>query len=150
MNDPGITIRLAEAHEVIDLRHEVLRAGLPRAMAIFPGDNEADTRHVVAERGGNIIGCATIVRRPWQDQPAWQLRGMAVARDAQGVGIGARILEFIENIVRNSDYALQLWCNARTSAEKFYEKLGWQTVSDVFDVPTAGPHVKMMKQLEST
>lgn len=37
-----------------------------------------------------------------------------------------------------------VWCNARTSAIGFYEKLGWQVVSEPFDVLTAGPHVKMV------
>ena len=35
------------------------------------------------------------------------------------------------------------WCNARTTAIGFYEQAGWSTATDVFDIPTAGPHVKM-------
>jgi hypothetical protein len=41
----------------------------------------------------------------------------------------------------------QLWCNARVPAANFYRKLGWQVVSEVFEIPTAGPHVRMTKAL---
>ena len=41
----------------------------------------------------------------------------------------------------------QLWCNARTPAVGFYQRMGWAVVSDVFEIPTAGPHVRMTKRL---
>src|SRR4051812_15034585 len=116
----GVTIRVGKVEEILDLRHEILRGGLPRELANFEGDDEPATRHVVAELEGTIIGCATIVRRAWQDKPAWQLRGMAVAKSMQGHGIGAMLLDEIQNIARAEKYSLQLWCNARTSATKFY------------------------------
>src|SRR5689334_18501816 len=81
----GIRVRGALPDEVIDLRHRVLRAGLPRDSAIFPGDDAPTTRHFAATRprgaGGRaeeIIGVATLVLNEWGGRPAWQLRGMAV------------------------------------------------------------------------
>jgi hypothetical protein len=43
-----------------------------------------------------------------------------------------------------------LWCNARRTipAAGFYQKQGWTIVSDIFEIPTAGPHVKMSKRLK--
>jgi predicted GNAT family N-acyltransferase len=40
-----------------------------------------------------------------------------------------------------------LWCNARTTAQGFYEKVGFEVVSDVFDIPGIGPHVVMIKYI---
>ena len=40
-----------------------------------------------------------------------------------------------------------LWCNARTPAVGFYENMRWRVVSAPFEIPTAGPHVKMVKRL---
>ena len=45
---------------------------------------------------------------------------------------------------REEEPAGILWCNARTSAIGFYEKLGWRVTSGPFDVPGVGPHVTMV------
>jgi len=142
----ALTIRPAAAREVIDLRHAVLRSGLPRETAIFAGDELSSTRHLVAELEGRIVGCVTLLRNDWNNEPAWQLRGMAVEPGLQGSGIGARLLAEAEQSILGSPTQL-LWCNARVPASDFYKRHGWSVVSQVFDIPTAGPHVKMLKRL---
>jgi hypothetical protein len=42
---------------------------------------------------------------------------------------------------------LLLWCNARVPAVPFYREMGWAVVSEPFEIPTAGPHVRMVKRL---
>lgn len=143
-------IRAARTEEVIDLRHAILRTGLPRELAYFDGDDEPTTHHVVAELDGTVVGCATVLRRPWQGKPAWQVRGMAVSPEMRGGGIGSMLLNEIEQIVLHKpDDSLQLWCNARVPARRFYEQHGWQVASDEFHIEHAGPHVKMTKLLPS-
>lgn len=144
---PAVQLRLACTAEVLDLRHAILRAGLPRETASFEGDAESGTRHVIATIDGLVIGCVTILRRPWNDRPAWQLRGMAVASEMQKAGIGSKLLVEIDRIVRKEKFSDQLWCNARVPAAEFYQRHGWQIASEQFDIPTAGPHVKMTKRL---
>jgi GNAT superfamily N-acetyltransferase len=147
--DDQPVIRLATIDEIVDLRWRILRAGLPRETADFDGDREPGTVHVGAflPDTGENVGCASFMRRAWQDQPAWQLRGMAVRDDHQGKGIGARMIAFAEETLSRQHHSNQLWCNARTPATHFYEKLGWQKFGGEFVVPTAGPHFKMTKQL---
>lgn len=145
-----VQIRLARPEEVVDLRHAVLRAGLPRSTAVFDGDSDPETRHLVAVGpDGRVIGCATILRRPspfGDPRPAWQLRGMAVEPGLQGAGLGSRLLAAGETIVRESGHTL-MWCNARTPAVAFYRRHGWETVGEEFPVETAGPHICMRKEL---
>lgn len=141
-----MTVRPVSASDVIDLRHRVLRAGLPRESAIFEGDLEPTTVHVAAfDEAGEIVGCVTILRRPYLDAPAWQLRGMAVAPDLQRAGVGGALLRAVDAIVVASDFSRQLWCNARVPAVGFYERHGWQAIGDVFVIPSAGPHRVMQK-----
>ena len=143
-----IIIRAAKTDELIDLRHTILRAGLPRQTAYFEGDDEPTTRHIVAETDGKIVGCATILHRAWNGEPAWQLRGMAVADGLRGAGIGTMLLAENERIVRDkTSHSLQLWCNARTPAAPFYQRHGWSIVSEEFHIEHAGPHVKMTRRL---
>jgi GNAT superfamily N-acetyltransferase len=143
-------IRRASAEEIFDLRHAVLRHGLPRETAIFPGDDATTARHYAAIAGDRIIGCATLHLNQWNGRPAWQLRGMATDPDFRGVGTGSALIDFFEaEILSDPTAPRQLWCNARVPAAGFYQKLGWQIESEVFDIPTAGPHVKMSKLLKS-
>ncbi len=37
------------------------------------------------------------------------------------------------------------WCNARSTAIRFYEKNGWRIVSDEFIIEKYGPHRRMVK-----
>jgi predicted GNAT family N-acyltransferase len=144
---PAVSIRRARADEVVDLRHVVLRRGLPRKTAVFPGDADSSARHFVAIRNDAIVGTLTLHLNQCENEPAWQLRGMAIEPSQQGRGIGSQLLEAAERSVLEDSPTRQLWCNARVPAVAFYEKHGWRVVSEVFDVPTAGPHVKMVKRL---
>ncbi len=143
-----VRVRRATPGEVIDLRHAVLRAGLPRETAIFPGDDAAGTVHVVAVEGDQIVGCATIVASAWNAKKSWQLRGMAVRLSYQRTGVGGMMLTQLQQIARESSAAVRLmWCNARSPAVGFYKRHGWTVASDEFVIETAGPHFKMTLKL---
>jgi predicted GNAT family N-acyltransferase len=145
-----ILFRTVEVEEILDLRWTILRAGLPRESAHFDGDDETATHHFAALSNDEVIACATFLRRPFQDEPAWQLRGMAVQPNSQKSRVGTRLLDFAEQFVLAQNYSKLLWCNARVPASGFYLKKGWRIVTEPFDIPTAGPHVKMIKRIELT
>ena len=145
----GIAVRIGPARleEIIDLRHVVLREGLPRSEAIFKGDEAASSLHLGAFADGRCVGCATFHLNEWQGKPAYQLRGMATAPEFRSAGIGAEMLLLAEEELRKAGPIRQLWCNARAPALNFYKKQGWKVVSEEFVIPTAGPHVRMTKVL---
>jgi GNAT superfamily N-acetyltransferase len=150
MPPSDILIRRAALDEIVDLRHAILRAGLPREAAIFDGDDAATSRHYagIDRVTGLVVACATLHLNAWQGEPAWQLRGMATNPAVRGTGIGRALLEVLEQELRGDRAAPpQLWCNARTPAIGFYQRMGWTVASDVFEIPTAGPHVRMAKRL---
>jgi len=136
-------LRRATHEEVIDLRHRVLRAGLPRESAIFDGDTFPNTVHVIASKNNQIVACATFLLNTYENRPAWQLRGMAVDETVRGTGIGAALLQFGIQMLLEISPVCEFWCNAREPAVKFYERQGWKIVSDRFEVPTADPHFRM-------
>lgn len=101
------------------------------------------TLHLAAWAGERVVGCVSVMPRPYQGQPGWQVRGMAVDEGWQFRGIGRRLLGEAERRARQVRPD-RLWCNARVTAIPFYQRQGWQVDSEPFDVPTAGPHVKMV------
>jgi predicted GNAT family N-acyltransferase len=148
MSDDSITIRETSVEAIRPLRHAVLRAGLPPEAAIFDGDDEPTSRHFGAfATSGDVVGCASIVQRPWEGQPAWRLRGMAISDELRGSGMGRRLLAKIDQIVLADNHSNILWCNARTPATGFYSRLGWTRIGDEFHIETAGPHFRMFKIL---
>lgn len=145
-----VIVRPARWEEIVDLRHAVLRQGLPRQEAIFPGDEAPTSRHCGAFCDGVAVGCATFHASAWEQQPAWQLRGMATSPEFRRRGLGRVILEEMEADFRadgGGGPGPLLWCNARVPYVPFYQAMGWHVVSGQFEIPTAGPHVKMIKRL---
>jgi ribosomal protein S18 acetylase RimI-like enzyme len=73
---------------------------------------------------------------------AWRVRGMATAPHARGRGAGTAVLDALVRHAR-AHGAASVWCNARTGAISLYERAGFCVVSDVFEPPDIGPHVRM-------
>jgi GNAT superfamily N-acetyltransferase len=148
---PAIEIRPISAAETLALRHAILRAGLPRETAIFPGDEAATSRHFGAFVAGQLVGVATIHYVPLLDQPdhegsAYQVRGMATTEEMRSQGAGGALLKAcIEEAKRAG--ANWIWCNARTPAAGFYSRHGFKVQGGIFDIPTAGPHRRMIRAL---
>jgi GNAT superfamily N-acetyltransferase len=140
----SVLVRPVEPAAIIDLRHRVLRAGLPRSEAIFAGDDLPESHHFAAVCDGSVIGCASFHLNRWQDQPAHQLRGMATDPAWVGCGVGTAVLRFGIDTIRARSPVHRFWCNARLIAVPFYQKMGWQIASELFEIPTAGPHHRMV------
>ena len=143
-------IRAITAAETIAIRWPVLRPGFPRESAIFAGDELATAKHFGAFDGDTLVGVASIYLAPLPERadvlPAWQLRGMATLPEVRGRSFGCALLDACVAHARAGRAAL-LWCNARTSAAAFYSKHGWQILGDEFDIPTVGPHFRMLLEL---
>jgi predicted GNAT family N-acyltransferase len=140
-----VEIRIARLDEIIDLRTDVLIRDTVRVSPQFDGDADDDTRHFGAFDGASNIACSSCMRSEYEGLPAWQLRGMATRQDRRCQGLGARLLAFIEGESLRTGSAELLWCNARVRAVAFYERAGWTTVGDVFEVTGVGPHRKMVR-----
>jgi GNAT superfamily N-acetyltransferase len=136
------TIRLASAAEVLPLRRAMLRADMPMEEAKFWNDDAPDTLHGGAFLEDRCIACATLLRESFNGEDACRLRGMAVDSAYQSRGLGTDVLEFLLKQAMQTGVRL-FWCNARVPAVNFYKRMGWEIQSDIFDIPTAGPHYVM-------
>lgn len=136
----SVDVRRAGIDDILGLRHRVLRPGRPLDAARWPGDHDDATRHWAAWSGDEVVGVVTVnaATPPGEDAPAWQLRGMAVAPQVQGRGIGARLL-----LAVHDEVGAPMWCNARVTALGFYGGHGWVVHGDEFDKPGVGPHFQM-------
>ncbi len=140
-------LRRAEIDEILGLRHAVLRPGCPPEDAHFLADDAVDTVHFGAFSSGRNVACLSLITSAYRPDhgseiPAWQLRGMAVVASLRNQGLGGQLLEFA---AAHLD-ARPMWCNARLRAIPFYLRHGFEVVSEIFDVPTVGPHRKLLRR----
>lgn len=138
----------ASAELTRPLRLAVLRPGFPSDTPTL--EDPPGALHLAARDDGDVVGAAVLLPRAFAPQPdrrAWQLRGMAVAPDAQGTGVGARVLDAAVRLAATHGVEL-LWCQARTTAVGFYERQGWQVEGDEFTGAIGLPHLLMWRPVE--
>jgi GNAT superfamily N-acetyltransferase len=158
-----IVYREATIDEIYLLRFAVLRPGRVPERIHFAGDELGPplTWHFGAfERGGGPggdglrnVGCLTLFVNVFEGRRAIQLRGMAVAAGERSRGIGSRLLERAWGAIREDPRGQEVaelpwWCNARVEAIGFYQRNGWEVVSEVFTIEGAGLHRRMVKGLK--
>lgn len=148
-------IRAITAAETRPLRSTVLRPGQPPDALAYPGDDAPSSFHAGAIVDDEVVGIASVFREPMPLAPdadvdaadAFRLRGMATRPDLRGGGLGSAVLRRCIEHVRETG-AEVLWCNARTSALGFYQRLGFETVGDEFDIAGIGPHFVMWTRVK--
>lgn len=110
--------------------------------AIEIDGTDPDATHVLARIDGTAVGTA---RLRAVDDRTGKVERVAVRRDHRGSGIGRAIMAEIEAIAAQRGLD-RLELHSQTRVEAFYEGMGYETTSDVFD--EAGiPHVAMAKDL---
>lgn len=134
--------RMADVHA---LRHEALFApfGIPREDGW--DDAGADRRHIVAVLDGEVVGYASLLLEP---DGTGHVRQVSVRPTLHGTGIGRDLMLACEAEAGRLGLR-SIWLNARITAEGFYHRVGYTTVSDgTFPSGRTGmPHVRMEKPL---
>ena len=124
------------------VRHRNLRADQPFESAVYAEiDDLPSTKHWVARIEGEIVGCATLL----EDEAhgvGCRVRGMAVDEALRGQHIGVPLLRACmdEAAARGTG----IWCNARTTAVRFYARAGFRRTGDEFEMPDIGPHYALV------
>ena len=137
-----ITYGSKEYLDTITLRNEVFRK--PYGLDIKDDDLEVDK---TMEMYGvyiedKLIGTVFLTQK---DEDTAHIKNVALLEEFRGIGLGAYIMQFIENIARKKGYT-KAFLTGRLYAENFYHRLKYKTISQPFDYKTV-PHVNMEKDL---
>ncbi|HUZ59272.1 MAG TPA: GNAT family N-acetyltransferase [Hanamia sp.] len=131
-----------EYEQMVKLRNDVLRKPLHLIFEKEELDREKNDILIGAFEEDKMLGCCLLTR---MDHNCVRLRQMAVQNNLQGKGIGASMMNYAENIARDSGYKKMIM-HARKTAIGFYEKLGYSVVSKEF-TEVSIPHFIMEKRL---
>lgn len=145
-----IVVEVAAA-DTYDLRRAILRDGRADAVVAFPEDDLPGAFHLaVRDDAGRTVGIGSFSPQPSPGRPglpAWQLRGMAVAAEVQGQGVGRLLLEHATARLRAAGADL-LWAHGRDSALDFYQRLGWRVEGDGYVHGIGLPHHRIVLDLD--
>ncbi|WP_429449858.1 GNAT family N-acetyltransferase [Paraburkholderia sp. 40] len=117
--------------EVLLLRERVLHADSPAGRSELRSDRKADTLHLGAFLGNELIGVSTIARANPVPELTWRLCEMAIRAGWRGHGIGTALAE---KCIDHAKLAAgrMVWCSARESAFGFYRSIGFERVGELF------------------
>ena len=137
-------------NDCIDLRSRILRPDQPIKNCHYAGDDLASTFHLGILKGTQVLSNGTFILEATPKLPeaklSYRLRGMATDYNYQKQGLGKLILEAALLELKKLHCDL-LWFNARLSAERFYKKMQFEALEEIFEIPSVGPHKVMYKWL---
>ncbi len=143
-------IKFIPYQEVLPLRSSVLRESkkMPEE-CVFTGDEAETSFHLGYEKEGKIVCVASfhLQAREGFNGTGYQLRGMATHPEFRSQGIGNQLVNFAIVYLRGQK-ANYIWCNARQKAFPFYVSLGFEFISEEFDIPGIGPHKAMYLKIQ--
>ncbi len=142
-------VRQVETKDTMYIRKQVLRPQGTMEECMFEGDSNESTFHLGAYIDEQLASVASFYldsHPKIRDTYQYRLRGMATLPEFRSRGLSQALLQTAFPLIKQNNIET-LWCNARVSAQGFYEKVGFEVVSEVFDIPNIGPHVVMIKQI---
>jgi len=144
MDDADLTVLPGDTdlEPAFDVRRDVFvdEQGVDEAIEIDGKD--PDATHVLARVDGEAVGTARL--RSIGDQTG-KVERVAVRASQRGTGVGRAIMDRIESLARERGLK-RLELHSQTRVEGFYESLGYETTSGVFE--EAGiAHVEMETEL---
>ncbi len=133
--------------DTFPIRSAVLRQGKPIETCFFLGDDAEETTHFGLFDDEKLIGVASVFKvnnENFEQNNQFQLRGMAILSQYQGLGFGNLLLKEVCKFVATKN-AEVLWFNARESAIKFYQNFEFSVLGDSFEIPEIGMHFVMYR-----
>jgi predicted GNAT family N-acyltransferase len=143
-------IKFIQIEKLLSIRNEVLRGGvLSLEECRFPTDNLDGAFHLGYFAGNELLSIASFHPQSYGEfaGTGYQLRGMATIESERGKGFGNQLLNFGIVYLRGQK-ANYIWCNARKNALRFYVNMGFEIISDEFEVPVIGPHYVLYVKIQ--
>ncbi|HEY5652675.1 MAG TPA: GNAT family N-acetyltransferase, partial [Acidimicrobiia bacterium] len=134
-----------DEESTIDLRHRLLRSGMPRSSVSMSGSEDAVWFGVLHD--GSVEGTIGLFTETSPEGDSrHRLRAMATSETIRGSGLGKMLVDALcDRVV--SVGGTSVWAAARAPAVAFYSKLGFEITSDEYEVDGIGPHVRMRRAL---
>lgn len=129
---------IREFIDAIRLRVDVFIKEQGFAPGWEPDEDDKKAQHFIALVGGKVVATARYREISKGD---FKIERMATRKDFRGSGVGSGLLKFIVKKIMKSK-PKRIWAKSQVLSQKFYEKNGWNTVSEPYQMHGIG-HVDM-------
>ena len=126
-----------------------MREGKPLESCVFDGDTLETTFHLGIFVENKLVGVCSFLKSSHElikEKHQYQLRGMAVLKSFQSLGLGKIILNHGETLLKQEGIKI-IWCNAREVAAGFYKNNQYSIIGEPFNIKNIGLHFVMFKTL---
>lgn len=153
MNLHRLEIREVDVRRVKPLRTRVLRPWFDDERLLdYEGDHREGAHHFAAfdSDDGRIVGVISYVPESISiegESADIRLRGMAIAEDVQRCGIGSHLLSTTLPRIAVVSPGARVWAAVRIAVSEFYVQHGFEPVGPRFEMPSVGPHQRMVREL---
>lgn len=133
-----------QLYEVLQLRSDVFVLEQESLYRDMDGQ-DAVAWHVLAYGDEDtVVGVVRILKDP-KDQSCFKIGRVAVAKIARGQGIAVELMERAHGFITKQEAAERIEISAQEHLQKFYNNLGYVTVSDEPYDDAGIPHVDMIR-----
>lgn len=142
-------IRFIKAEDTLAIRSQVLQKGKDPQLCLNPEDNNPDSFHLGYFDDQDKLVCILTIHKtshPKLPHTGYRLRGMATLPEGRRKGYANQLLNAAIEHLKTQLHADYLWFNARKVAYAFYESMGFEYMSDEFEIADIGPHKEMFMQ----
>lgn len=116
---------------------------VPESIEVDGNDSlEAECEHFLVTDHGKPIGAFRCVM---EKEDTVKLERFCIVEAYRGRNVGTEMSRFVENYYREKGVSYMV-ANAKFETYKFYEKNGFQAISEVF-IEADTPHIKIRKKL---
>jgi predicted GNAT family N-acyltransferase len=149
-------IRSITAEETQPVRYQVLWPHLPDVKScVIDIDHAPHAHHIGAfDPNGKLVGVCSLFQQRSErfpeaialDVSVYRLRVMGTLKEVRGQGAAASIIDYVCQWCTEQGVKC-IWCDARQVAFGFYERLGFEFVSEDFNIERIGLHRMMARSL---
>jgi GNAT superfamily N-acetyltransferase len=143
-----MNVRAITARECWPLRQQVLRPHQRLEEMDYANDSNPVSFHLGVFEQGRLIAVGSFYQERNDELPGavqWRLRGMAVHADHRNRNVGGTLLARALDELRARQVDV-LWCHARESAMRFYERHGFAVHGPRFVIEPIGGHYVMHRR----
>lgn len=124
------------------LRYKILREPWGQPLGSEKDEQEKSSIHIMASDNNKMV--IGVCRLQFNSEQEAQIRFMAVEKNTQGMGIGKKMLDFIEKEAMTNGRR-EIILQARENAVEFYKRCGYQVVEKSFLMYNEIQHFLMKK-----
>ena len=149
------SVSVISAEETRSIRFRVLWPHKSSAEeCVIDADHSDGAYHIGAfDENKQLVGVCSLFNQRSDRHPGalpdtdsvYRLRVMGTTPEVRGKGAGAAIIEFACTWCQEQDVKW-LWCDALEVAFGFYERMGFECLSEMYQVPQIGPHQMMARK----